>query len=191
MKVPLQCCRSCPQGQDPKPGMGPCEGQTLKMGSCGTGLRVQLGQWGMRASRNSSGPAPPPPPLPSSAEACWPESGWGGRRRKITGLGQGGSTRSAGLAPCSSKHLAAPRHRLEAAMCKAEPWLKSLHVEFTTGKWVRGGFRVSALSTPALPLPSSLFIHLLTRRPQGLPQPLMQSPAPPRPHPSQPAPARP
>ena len=32
-------------------------------------------------------------------------------------------------------------------MCRAEPWLKSLHVEFTTGKWVRGGFRVSALGT--------------------------------------------
>lgn len=58
----------------------------------------------------------------------------GGRRRKITELGQDGSTRSAGLAPCSSKHLAAPRHRLEAAICRAEPWLKSLHVEFTTGR---------------------------------------------------------
>lgn len=51
------------------------------------------------------------------------------------------STLSAGLAPCSSKHLAAPRHRFEAAMCRAEPWLKSLHVEFTTRKWkVRGEY---------------------------------------------------
>lgn len=51
----------------------------------------------------------------------------------------GDSTLSAGLAPCSSKHLAAPRHRFEAAMCRAEPWLKSLQVEFTTGKWAGEG----------------------------------------------------
>lgn len=49
-------------------------------------------------------------------------------------------TLSAGLAPCSSRHLAAPRHRLEAAMCRAEPWLKSLQVEFTTAKGVRTEF---------------------------------------------------
>lgn len=85
---------------------------------------------------------------------AWKEM-WGGRRRKITELGQGDGTRSAGLAPCSSKHLAAPRHRLEAAMCRAEPWLKSLHVEFTTGWWVRGEIQVRALGTQAIPLPSS------------------------------------
>lgn len=171
MKVPLQCWRSCLQGQDPKPRNGAMEGQTQKMGSCGTRSRVQLGQWGMRASRKASGPAP----LPFSAEACWLERDWEGRKRKVTGLGQGGSTRSAGLAPCSSKHLAAPRHRLEAAMCRAEPWLKSLHVEFTTGKWVRGGFQVSALGTQpfrcCLPVSRSPSLHLLTRRLQCLPQP--------------------
>lgn len=36
-------------------------------------------------------------------------------------------------------------------MCRAEPWLKSLHVEFTTGLWARGGFQVSGLSTPPSP----------------------------------------
>lgn len=167
MKVPLQCCRSCLQGQDPKRRNGAMEGQTQKMGSCGTRSRVQLGQWGMRASRKASGPAP----LPSSVEAFWLERDWEGRKRKVTGLGQGGSTRSAGLAPCSSKHLAAPRHRLEAAMCRAEPWLKSLHVEFTTGKWVRGGLRVSALGTAFQSPEVHLSISLLTRRLLCLPQP--------------------
>lgn len=64
--------------------------------------------------------------------ACCPRKGLGKEGNGL--LSEDGSTRSAGLAPCSSKHLAAPRHRLEAAMCRAEPWLKSLHVEFTTGR---------------------------------------------------------
>lgn len=74
----------------------------------------------------------------------------------------GGGTLSAGLAPCSSKHLAAPRHRFEAAMCRAEPWLKSLQVEFTTAKWAREGrVRVSDLlqhlhgASPLLRVPGS------------------------------------
>lgn len=70
--------------------------------------------------------------------------------------GRGGSTLRAGLAPCSSKHLAAPRHRFEAAMCRAEPWLKSLHVEFTTGK--QAGVSGAALAwspTPSSGLPVS------------------------------------
>lgn len=69
-----------------------------------------------------------------------------GKERRPEGgdEGVGDSTLSAGLAPCSSKHLAAPRHRFEAAMCRAEPWLKSLQVEFTTGKWAgEGRVRVS------------------------------------------------
>lgn len=52
-------------------------------------------------------------------------------------------------------------------MCRAEPWLKSLHVEFTTGVWERGGFWVSGLGTPPpvghLPtLESPAQVHLLT-----------------------------
>lgn len=43
-----------------------------------------------------------------------------------------GFTRTVGLAPCSSRHLTEPRQRLQAAMCRAVPWWKSLHVEFST-----------------------------------------------------------
>lgn len=109
----------------------------------------------LRASRDAGGQGPPhllhtPADLGRNG---------GGKGRKIIVLSQGGSTRSAGLAPCSSKHLAAPRHRLEAAMCRAEPWLKSLHVEFTTGRRARE-ILVSVFDTLGIPLPSSL--HLLT-----------------------------
>lgn len=61
-------------------------------------------------------------------------------------------------------------------MCRAEPWLKSLHVEFTTGKWARGGFWVNVVGTQ----PSSyLWVPLLSRpRPPCLFLCLCQSPAP-------------